>query len=144
MKGEGDGMTSEDESSLALAAPSVCLTFVYPGENGGWLRNSVQLSSVQFNFICVTPHYYKVVPGHFTRQVAVVQTPAASWEETCLLKRQQPRVDPDFLIEGMRLKPAQSFCGSESLLVSAKTSCGAKFLKKLGTQELKQKVLVED
>lgn len=67
MKGEGDGMTREDESSLALAAPSVCLTFVYPGENGGWLRNSVQLSSVQFNFICVTPHYYKVVPGHFTR-----------------------------------------------------------------------------
>lgn len=56
------------------------------------------------------------------------------------MKRQQPRVDPDFLIEGMRLKPAQSFCVSESLLVSAKTSCGAKFLKKLETQELKQKV----
>lgn len=44
MKGEGDGMTS----SLALAAPSVCLTFVYPGENGGWLRNSVQLGSTLF------------------------------------------------------------------------------------------------
>lgn len=50
MKGEGDGMTSEDESSLALAAPSVRLTFVYPGENGGWL-SSTQFSSVQL-YLC--------------------------------------------------------------------------------------------